>query len=284
MFVQKSRKHKSWFYAMTKDISTVKAPVKNIKSPHGYDMVDLEMIDPHALIAHLFNEAGVSIEESKVGIFWKHHQEVKSPFFQAFDGTDGHIPVGLYGDGARARQQAYMPPEKVVGIFINLPLWRPKSSRHSRFLLFSIEEDLCFVRKTINAIYRRITWSLNHAFFGRWPLKGPDGEILSGKAGQLLTPDGKRFVLTEHRGDWNFFKWVLGFRSSWIAGKNVPVCYRCAAYAKGAPNQHYYHVGENAWCWDTEYNRTRFLAEETPTTDPSFWTVRKNCKHFLCFL
>lgn len=180
-----------------------------------------------------------------------------------------HVPVGLYGDGAKARQQAYQLPEKVVGIFLNLPLWRPKSSRLSRFLIFAIEEDLCFGRRTLNAIYARITWSLNHMFFGKWPEKGPAGENLTDpRAGTLLTPDGKKFALTEHRGDWRFMKWVLGFRSSWKAGTTAPVCYRCSAWGKGPPATQYFHVGENAATWATEYNRTQFILNEMPAVDP----------------
>ena len=238
------------------------------KAPRGFEIQTLGMIEPHSLVAYLFNDAGIYIDQEKIEAFWKHHQDVQSPFLESFDGTNGHIPIGLYGDGARARQQAYMPVEKVVGIFLNLPLWRPKSARYSRFLLFSIQEDLCFGRKTLNAVYRRIVWSLNHMFLGQWPTHAPDGSVLtSKKAGQSLTPDGKMFALTEHRGDWCFFKWVLGFKSSWKAGTNAPVCYRCAAYGSGDPSQQYYHIGENAPCWRTEYNNVEFICKEMPDVD-----------------
>ena len=254
---------------LDKELVTVVAPIKNDKAPGGFETVELEMLDPHALVAFLFNDCGVVLPDEKVARFWQHHEEVKSPFLTAYDGTHFHVPVGLYGDGAKARQQAYQLPEKVVGIFLNLPLWRPKSSRLSRFLIFAIEEDLCFGRRTLNAIYARITWSLNHMFFGKWPEKGPAGENLTDpRAGTLLTPDGKKFALTEHRGDWSFMKWVLGFRSSWKAGTTAPVCYRCSAWGKGPPATQYFHVGENAATWATEYNRTQFILNEMPAVDP----------------
>ena len=97
-------------------------------------------------------------------------------------------------------------------------------------------------------------------FFGKWPEKGPFGENLTDpRAGTFLTPDGKRFALTEHRGDWSFMKWILGFRSSWKAGTTAPVCYRCSAWGKGPPATQYFHVGENATTWATELPRGLYI-------------------------
>ena len=203
-------------------------------------MVNLEVVDPHQLVSYLFNQCGLHIDDDKVQAFWQHHRAVKSPFMDVYTGGDSHIPLGLYGDGARARQIAYQAPEKVIGIFLNLPLFRPRSARHARYLLFSIDEELCFGRKTLNAVYNRLTWSLNHLFRGRWPTHGPGGEQLtSPNAGSLVTPDGKEFALVEHRGDWSFMKWVFGLKSSWKAGTNAPVCYQCRAYGKGPLNDRY---------------------------------------------
>ena len=237
-------------------------------------MVNLEVVDPHQLVSYLFNQCGLQIDGDKVQTFWQHHRAVKSPFMDVYTGGDSHIPLGLYGDGARARQIAYQAPEKVIGIFLNVPLFRPKSARHARYLLFSIEEELCFGRKTLNAVYNRLTWSLNHLFHGRWPTHGPRGERLtSPKAGSLITPDGKQFAVVEHRGDWSFMKWLFGLKSSWKAGTNAPVCYQCRAYGKGPLSERYYHVGENAPAWSTEHTLVSFLAEEMPATDPCISTV-----------
>ena len=254
---------------LAKDISYVRAPIKNEKIPEGFEMVNLEMVDPHILVSFLFNDCGLVIGREKIQAFWHHHREVESPFLENFRGGDSHVPLGLYGDGARARQIAYQEPEKVVGLFLNVPLWRPNSARHSRFLLFSIKESLCFGRKTLNAVYNRITWSLNHLYHGHWPSHGPGGEQLSSpKAGLPITVDGKQFALVEHRGDWSFLKWVLGFRSSWKAGTNAPVCYRCRAYGTGPVEARYYNVAENAPAWNTEHSQVSFLLEEMPTVDP----------------
>lgn len=259
------------FGHLSKAISYVRAPIKNEKLPSGYEMVNLEVLDPHAVIAYLFNECGIAIPEDKIQLFWKHHREVKSPWMDAYRGSDSHIPLGLYGDGARARQQAYQEPEKVVGVFINLPLWRPKSARHSRWLLFSIDEQLCYKRETMNCVYRRIVWSLNHMFTGQYPTHGPNGEPLSSPlAGTALTHDRKNFALVEHRGDWSYFKWLLGFRSSWKAGVNAPVCFKCRAFGTGPFHTRYYYVGDNSPNWTTEHTAVSFIAEEMPTNNPSF--------------
>lgn len=257
------------FVILAQDIVPIQVPIKCKKSERGYKIVTLEMIEPHSLVAFLFNGVGIQIGDDKVQAFWQHHRSVNSSFLESYQGSDHHIPLGLYGDGARARQIAYMPVEKVVGVWLNLPLWRPKSARHSRFLLFAIDEEDCYGRKTMNAVYKRIVWSLNHMFHGRWPTHDPDGNLLGNpNAGTMLTPDNKAFALVEHRGDWVYFKWLLGFRSSWKAGASAPVCYRCAAYGTGDPRSQYYHVGENSPCWETEYDKCTFLAEEMPRTDP----------------
>jgi hypothetical protein len=259
---------------LSEETSYVRAPIKNTKTPEGFEMVNLEVVDPHQLVTYLFNQCGLQIDGDKVQTFWQHHRAVKSPFMDVYTGGESHIPLGLYGDGARARQIAYQAPEKVIGLFLNVPLFRPKSARHARYLLFSIEEELCFGRKTLNAVYNRLTWSLNHLFHGRWPTHGPRGERLtSPKAGSLITPDGKQFAVVEHRGDWSFMKWLFGLKSSWKAGTNAPVCYQCRAYGKGPLSERYYHVGENAPAWSTEHTLVSFLAEEMPATDPCISTV-----------
>ncbi len=246
----------------------VPAPIKDPKDPRGFTIVDLEVLDPHVIINYLFDECGIELPNDSIRAFWDHHHSVQSPWLEKCDATRQHIPVALYADGARCRQQAYRPVEKVFGIFMSLPLWRPRSSRLSRWLLFSIDESLLYERKTLNCIWRRIAWSINSMFWGRYPLVDPEGKRLCDpKAGKLLTRDAHCFAFTELRGDWSFYKLIFGFFSSWKGGKNLSVCYQCCAFGHGQPGTRYFEVGENSPSWGHMFNKTQFLAQQMPHHD-----------------
>lgn len=234
----------------------MRVPIKNTKLPAGHEWVDMEMVQLHSLLAYLFDEVGIDIPPQQVSAFWEHHEAVGSPWMSECNGiSHDTLPLGIFGDGARARQQAFRPAEKIVGIFANLPLFRPRSARQSRFLLFCIDESLLYGRQTLNCIYRRIVWEINLLRDGMSP------------AGTKATKQGLKFALVEHRGDWSFFKQLFGFNSSWIGGANCSVCFLCEAYARGPCNNQYYHVGRQAHCWATEYDRVGFIARQMPDRD-----------------
>ena len=274
---------------------TVTAPVKNTKVPCGYEMVQLELFEPHTIVSYLFDHCGVQIDEELVKVYWDHHRSVQSPWVQNCDATSRHVPLALFGDGARCRQQTYKKVEKVFGFFISLPLWRPKSARFSRWLLFSIDESLLFGRKTLNCVLARITWSINLLFWGLWPTHGPcNEEIDSRRKGQQITADGRVFALTELRGDWSYFKQLFGLQSSWKAGTNASVCFKCSAWGIGPPSHQYYHIGPRAHVWTTEYSLASFLANEMPETDVCILTEKfvfrqpmkkkRSCKSFCALI
>ena len=239
-------------------------------------MVELEVVDPHLIINYLFDVVGVDIPASAVRSFWRHHHAVRSPWLETCEASIDHVPVALYGDGARCRQQAYRPVEKVLGLCLSLPLWRPKSSRFSRWLLFSIDETLLYKRKTLNAVFRRLVWSINSMFTGCFPVRDELGRPLNdAKAGRPLTKCGRAFAFTELRGDWSYFALIFGFNSSWKAGTNKSVCFLCEAFGAGNPGNQYYHIDENCRCWGSMYNKASFLAREMPNQDicylPCWW-------------
>lgn len=95
----------------------MKAPIKSPKHPDGFEIVELEMIDPHLVINYLFDEAGLEIPLSTVQSYWAHHHDVQTPWLEQCEASSEHIPISLYGDGARCRQQAFRPVEKVFGFF-----------------------------------------------------------------------------------------------------------------------------------------------------------------------
>lgn len=245
----------------------MRAPIKNAKLESGREFVDLQVVDPHDIVHYLFDIVGIDIPAAFVKSFWQHHRAVQSPWLEMCDATDQHVPLGLYADAAMARQQAYRARETVFGIWLNLPLWKPKSTRFSRWLLFSLDESLSLGRATLNPVWGRIVWSVNHLFFGLFPRRGPSNECL-GKAGErggqnVCSKDGValRFAVTEIRGDWKFFKDALGLQSSWKGGSKKSICFKCTCMQDG-PNP-YYDVDN----MPPEHSVAEFLVKETPAED-----------------
>ena len=95
--------------------------------------------------------------------------------------------------------------------------------------------------------------------------------------GKQVTKAGVKFALTEHRGDWSFFKQLLGFASSWIGGTHCSVCFRCDAYGTGQGNYQYWNVGQGAHCWSQEYDRVTFIARQMPTRQICFSECQLFC-------
>lgn len=191
-------------------------------------MTELTLLEPFSIVKYMFGEAGVSVDYDAVKKFWSHHKAMGSPWALNSTATDEHIPLGLHGDGAKVRQLAYQPAQKIVGIWLNAPLWRPKSVRASRWLIAAIKEEDLYQHYTLDCLYKRITWSLNCLHSGVFPSTGPNGETLEGKKlARAGTPicDGKVFAVTEVRADWVYHKQVLRFQSSWKGGARVPVCF-----------------------------------------------------------
>lgn len=251
------------------DIIKIKAPLKSRKSPGGYDLVDLDVLDPFDLVHYLWNVIGIDVPEAAVRQYWQHHRSRGSAWALHSQASECTMPLGLYGDSVKVRS-TYQGLEKMVGIFLNVPLYRPRSVRCSRWLLCTVQEHLLHSHHTLDCIFRYLTWALNQLYTGKFPTCGPDGEALTGKAasraGQWVCPKNKlTFQVTELRGDWLWHKQVFRFRSSWKGGSKQPVCFKCKAWAKGPVDQLYYHIEENSPLWSTEYPTVvDFLVDQCP--------------------
>ena len=226
------------------------------------------MLDPLSVIDFIFNKVGISINDQDIKDYWGHYrsEEISAKWACEHPASNNSIPCGLYGDGCKIREY-----QKMVGIFLNLPLFRPRSIRCSRFLLVAFQEELVFQRKTLDAIWRHIVWRMNLLLSGRWPNCDIDGHPLSGpqlsRAGQEVVT-GKTFAVTELRGDWLWLKQCLSFRSSWKGGVHVPVCFMCEA-GSNEPFL-YYNVQKDSNEWDTEYSTfADFLVMQMPQ-QPSY--------------
>ena len=252
-------------------------PIKNKKDPRGYVLTDLEVLDPASVADYVFNRVGISIPDDQVRGYWRHYrsEHISAPWACRHPAEETAVPVGLYGDACKIR-----PYEKMVGIFINFPLFRPRSVRCSRFLLVAIQEENMFQRKTLDAIFRFVVWRLNLLMDGKWPSVDIHGGSLTGpalaRAGKEIVPN-KTFAVIEVRGDWVWLKECLSFKSSWKGGSRYPVCFRCEARATG--NELYYNVQKDSSVWQTEYRTLAdFLVHQMPA-QPSFLV-----QLYMCFV
>ena len=219
-----------WASCVFKEVSYVKIPVKFVDED-GATVVKSEpwpVIDVHNILHFLFDDAELQIPEETVHEYWHKSKQFGETWAQHISEEDykKFIPIGLYGDSARVRTS--FGSENVISIYCNLILWRPRSVRFSRFLVFTIPEERC-TASTLTAAFRRITWSCNHAYWGMFPTGGPFGESLSGKGdqmqGQPLTKKGFQFQVTEIRGDWAWHKKIFKFyKCQWNGDKMCPFC------------------------------------------------------------
>ena len=233
----------------------------------GFFMATVYMLDPHSVVAYLVNVIGVRIPAQEVAAYWGHAQAHDEAWARNHPATSRHIPLGLYGD--EARFSTTFSQDKVLGIFLNMPLWRPRSIRASRFLLFAIEENKLYKHFTLDAVLRRIVWSINLLFDGVLPQVDPAGKPLRGALHGLICKDGSLFALTELRGDQLFHKQLFRWKASWT-WTALKVCHKCQAESRGS-HQLYYH-------WDnwtsTEFGSfEEWLAERMPNAHISTWAI-----------
>lgn len=254
------------FGNQNKEIETIRLPVKNPKAQRGIAMESFPILHPHRVLSYLFDEVGITIPEDDVRRYWQHARSVQDPFAVNAPNTctDSHIPLGMHGDAARLWTQVKF--EKMVGVTMNIILFRPKSVRHSRFMLFTTPSEKLYKNRTLNCVWRRLCWSLDAAFQGYNPEKGPGGTPLAGghlsRAGKPLTKGLHRFCLTEYRGDWEWHRDVWRPYASWVSQK---VCFKCPAIAHGGDPSYLYHntggpnESECQWVRE-EYSLQRFVA------------------------
>lgn len=252
-----------------KEIVTVKAPVKCRKSPAGYTMENLDVLDPFGLIHYLWNVIGIDVSESQVRQFWQHNRARGCRWAVHSQSSERTMPLGIYGDAVKIRS-TYQGIEKMQGIFLSVPLFRPRSVRCSRWLLFCCQEELLFGHHTLDCVLRYLTWAFNQLHTGKYPTCGPNGEAppenAQSKSGKWICEKERwTFQITEIQGDWQWHKIVFRFHSSWKGGSNLPVCFKCKCFTVGDPGKLYYHVEEHSQLWTTEYPTVAdFIAEQCP--------------------
>lgn len=222
----------------------VAAPTKDPKN-NGKVKLELQpVLYPHEILQYLYDTVGLRIPREDVHTYWTNARSSRQAWSLETNAGTSHIPVGLYGDGARL--STVFQTENIFGLFLNLVLFRPASVRSSRFLLWSGERSRFFKNRTLNKILRVLVWSLNHAYAGVFPSTDYKGNPINDpRSGQPLTKTGDCFAVTELRGDWEFH--VVQWRFKHCSWKTITPCFRCPCRSKsGNPKELYYTTDETA--------------------------------------
>ena len=193
-----------------------------------------------SLMRFLFSDSfGITINAPTLQQFWNHARE-HFEWGAMHPGRDTCIPVALYGDGARYTNSSGFT-EKVLCLILNFPLWAPKSTRTSRFLVFAVRESLMVSYKTtIWPIYKHLCDQLNLLF--RDGVCFNDGTHL-------------KFCLTELRGDWEWHVNALNLRPRWSSNE---ICFKCRA-TKTAGDLVYTNFCDDAAWVDSRYSHIEFI-------------------------
>lgn len=126
---------------------------------------DFPVLLPHTILKFLFEEASVDIKESNIQKFWSHLRAVQYPWAMNVDPSIPFIPIGVHGDEAHyGADNANI--NKLTCVFLDLPLWRPKNARLSRYLMFCIDSSQVVGYKSLHPVFQAIAESINFAYFG----------------------------------------------------------------------------------------------------------------------
>ena len=246
---------------------TAEAPVKILLpikiSENDFETQQWTMLDPHTILGYLWNDVKLRVPTEEVREFWSHARAHKEPWAMSHPASDLHVPIGLYGDSAKI--STAFNSDKVLGVFMSLPLWRPRKIRTSRFLLFAIEESKLWGRHTLDSVLARVTWSVNCLFEGMRPSKDLYGKEMPQAAlfDGWICKDRTRFAVTELRGDQLWQKTLFRFTASWV-WTSARVCHACDARAHGPGSENRLYWQFESWLPE-EFSNEQFLARRMPS-------------------
>ena len=182
-----------------------------VKAKHDSEeevVVKIPVLLPHRILTYLVDELGLKIPNGALEKYWSHCKAF-CPWARHPDLDGSHIPLTLHGD--TARYGTGFDQSKVTGCFLSMVLWRPKSTRMSQWLLWSLDNELNLGWKSHNPLNLAIVQSLNAAFDGLTP----EGSKLSNK-----------YAVTQLKGDWEYHYQTWRLHRWW---KTRFICWRCDA-------------------------------------------------------
>ena len=242
----------------TKETVHIQLPIRI--SETEYEVQKWPMLDVHSVVDYLWNIVKVRIPKCDVQEFWTHCRNHGQPWAVQHPASDSHVPIGLYGDSAKI--STAFNSDKVLGLFFNFPLWRPRTIRATRFLIFAIEESKLWGPHTMNTVLARVTWSVNYLFEGIRPTHDPYGKKLAKSEGWICE-DHTKMAVVEIRGDQLWQKQCFKFTASWI-WTSARVCHACDARAHGPGSEDRLYWSFDAWL-PFEFSNAQFLARRMPS-------------------
>lgn len=177
-------------------------------------MAAVPLLLPEQILEFLMSKCDLQIDEQLCQRYWRrlelHNDEVAVESSQFRRLQDKEVwPLGIHGDEANIGIIS-QPTSKIIGMTLNIPLYRPKSTRLSRFLMFALESaTLVDAVRTVWPLLTMIVASLNRC---------TEQGIL-----------GRKFILTEMRGDQAWFYFLLQHKARWTS---VNICFRCGAHTR----------------------------------------------------
>ena len=245
-------------------------PVLDEKNPNGFRVEKQPILLPHRIMSHVFDECQLDIPASATNQYWDN--AIASGEKHASQDSRHRVPLGLYGDAAQLVTRYRI--EKNMCFFLNIVIFRPRSIRYSRFLLWSCDTKLLFKNRTINSVLRWIVWSCNALYEGVHPDALPGNALLVSQsdkdlAGTWITRQRYQFQVVEIRGDWEFHKSIWQFKSSWKGGVNCGICYRCPAMARSDDHGlRYWCLNDESSTWARgEFDTTQFVCKMLPSVN-----------------
>ena len=154
-------------------------PTDEAKEPTAYSVgeMKLQMLDPHDVLHYVHTQLGLTVQPESVRSYWRQAKANGAGWAIVQDNLDA-IPVGIYAD--ETKYGLHESQEKILAVFLNLVLFRPKNIRLSRFLLCSIRSKFLLPgTDTLIPIFNRIVWSMGWAAKGFFPTSGLLGAGLS---------------------------------------------------------------------------------------------------------
>lgn len=215
--------------------------VKKLDYTTGFETIKVPFLDPDKLVESLI-KAGLTISERHVTEFWDKKRHSGETWAAHSPASSSHIPIAIYGDSCRL--YASRADTKFLGIFISFPLWRPRSTRYSRWCIFCLENSKLYGQHTLFPVLQRLTYKLNMLFENGVP--GLDGRAF-------------RCAVTEIRGDWEWHKQLFNLSSTWKGVKNV--CFRCNCSSRSDNPKNLYY------CLDEDPDWKEFTLAEFPATE-----------------
>lgn len=256
----------------TQEIEKIWVPVYDDKVPRGYRLEQQPILFPHRVMEYVFNECGLDLDMADINQFWDN--AIRAGESYASHEMRHRVPLGFYGDAAQLITKVRV--EKLLCFWMNIVIFRPKSIRFSRFLLWSCDVSKLLKNRTAYTILRWIVWSLNALHEGTHPTTRPGNRPLESqaekdRAGTWLTHQQYQFSVVELRGDWEFHKMIWQYKCSWKGGVRVGICFRCPAMARSAdPGELYWNMDENSTWAQNGFDTTDYICKRLPSRN--IWT------------